>query len=74
MTEMGRSHFCLAPTGDGFGNRLKLAIAVGCIPLVIQDRVLVAYEHILPYEDFAIRLPQHFIYRLPAILDELLAG
>ncbi|KAK9805101.1 hypothetical protein WJX73_007609 [Symbiochloris irregularis] len=73
MAEMGRSHFCLAPTGDGFGNRLKLAIAVGCIPLVIQDRVLVAFEHILPYEDFAIRLPQHFIYRLPDILDEVLA-
>ena len=37
--EMGRSLFCLAPSGSGFGNRLKLAIMAGCIPIVVQDQV-----------------------------------
>ena len=67
-----RSHFCLAPSGDGWGTRLKLAIRLGCIPLVIQDGVVLPFEEVLPYQDFAIRLPQHMTYRLPQILDSLL--
>ena len=30
------------------------------------------HEEVLPYKDFAIRLPQHAIYRLPEILDGLI--
>ena len=33
----------------------------------------VMYESIMPYQDFAIRLPGHMIYRLPHIVDTLLA-
>lgn len=29
----------LVAAGGGFGNRLKLAIMTGCIPIVIQDNV-----------------------------------
>ena len=39
MREMGRSHFCLAPAGDGYETRMKLALNVGCIPVVIQDEI-----------------------------------
>ncbi|KAK9808075.1 hypothetical protein WJX73_003049 [Symbiochloris irregularis] len=73
MREMGRSHFCLAPAGDGYETRLKLAVNVGCIPLVIQDEIQVAFEDVLPYKDFAIRLGQHMLYRLPEILGDLLS-
>ncbi|PNH09581.1 hypothetical protein TSOC_003811 [Tetrabaena socialis] len=31
-----RSKFCLAPHGSGFGVRLTLAMAHGCIPVIIQ--------------------------------------
>lgn len=37
-----------------------------------QDKVKVAFEDVLPYKDFAIRLPQHMLYRLPHIVDMLL--
>lgn len=30
------------------------------------------YEDVLPYSEFAIRLPQHAIYRLPAVLQEVM--
>ena len=73
-TEMGRSHFCLAPAGAGWGDRLKLAILTGCIPVVVQDGISVIYEDVLPWKDFSIRLPQHMIYRLPTILDALLTS
>lgn len=41
--EMGRSTFCLSPAGGGMGNRLKLAIATGCNPVIIQDGVQVGF-------------------------------
>ncbi|KAK9812199.1 hypothetical protein WJX73_003751 [Symbiochloris irregularis] len=74
VKEMGRSHFCLAPSGGGWGDRLKLAVLCGCIPVVIQDKVKVAFEDVLPYQEFAVRLPQHMLYRLPHIIDTLLDG
>ncbi|KAK9805103.1 hypothetical protein WJX73_008096 [Symbiochloris irregularis] len=70
--EMGRSHFCLATSGAGWGVRLKLAVMTGCIPLVIQDDVQMPFETVLPYKDFALRLPQHAVHDLPRILEELL--
>ena len=36
------SVFCLAPTGSGFGARLKLVTMSGCIPVVIDDLVRVS--------------------------------
>lgn len=33
--------FCLAPTGHGWGTRLKVALLCGCIPVVIGDDVAV---------------------------------
>ncbi|KAK9789922.1 hypothetical protein WJX73_004978 [Symbiochloris irregularis] len=71
--EMGRSHFCLAADGFGWGVRLKLAIKLACIPLVVHDNVQVPFQDILPYQDFAIRIPPHMIYRLPEILQTVLA-
>ncbi len=35
-------------------------------------RVQQEYEEVLPYHAFAVRIPQHAIYRLPEILDELM--
>lgn len=32
----------------------------------------VEFEEILPYEDFAVRIPQHYLYLLPAILEMLM--
>ena len=36
------SVFCLAPTGSGFGARLKLVTMSGCIPVIIDDLVRVS--------------------------------
>lgn len=44
MADFGRSLFCLASTGAGWGVRLKLALMHGCIPLVIADRVQVTFN------------------------------
>ncbi len=36
---LGRSRFCLAPYGHGWGMRLSHALMHGCVPVVLQDRV-----------------------------------
>ena len=44
-TEMGRSTFCLAATGAGWGVRLKYAAMFHCIPVVIADAVQVCSSY-----------------------------
>ena len=38
------SLFCLAPTGSGWGMRLRFALLSGCIPVIIDDHVRVRFE------------------------------
>ena len=46
--QMHASLFCLAPTGSGWGWRLKQAAMSGCIPVIIDDHVRVCW-HLLSY-------------------------
>lgn len=50
------SRFCLAPSGEGFGDRLATAMLSGCVPLIIQPAVRQPYDDVLPYERFSIRI------------------
>ena len=34
--------------------------------------VQMEFEDVLPYSEFAIRIPQHAIYRLPHLLHEIM--
>ena len=68
------SKFCLAPSGMGFSTRVYESIAQGCVPLIIQDEpdsktdVEQAFEEMLPYANFSLRLTQADIPNLPEIL------
>ena len=61
---MQQSKFCLAPSGMGFSTRMYESIAQGCVPLIIQDEpvsntsVDQAFEDLLPYRLFSLRLTQ----------------
>eukprot|EP00884_Botryococcus_braunii_P004845 jgi/Botrbrau1/14361/Bobra.0014s0016.1 len=72
LAMMDQSLFCLAATGAGWGVRLKLAAMMRCIPLIIADGVEFEYEDILPYPEFSVRIPQHFMPGLPDILRSLI--
>ncbi|EIE25250.1 hypothetical protein COCSUDRAFT_40557 [Coccomyxa subellipsoidea C-169] len=73
MADFGRSTFCLAATGAGWGVRLKLALMHGCIPVIIADNVQMPFEDVLPYQDFAVHVREHALYRLPEVLDAILS-
>uniref|UniRef100_A0A7R9Z3L3 Exostosin GT47 domain-containing protein n=1 Tax=Chlamydomonas euryale TaxID=1486919 RepID=A0A7R9Z3L3_9CHLO len=74
MQGVARSHFCLSPYGVGYGTRTKGSIVGGCIPVIIQDGIKVEWEDDLPMEEFSVRLPSAWIYRLPETLEALVAS
>ena len=63
-----KARFCLAPNGEGFGNRLSKAMLQGCVPLIIQPNVRQPLDDVLPYDDFALVVGAEQIPRLPALL------
>ena len=74
------SHFCLCPSGTGWGMRAFHSAALGCIPVIIQDDgelppVLQAVEGlVLDWRSFALRLSASDVPHLPSILRSLLAN
>ncbi|KAI8466470.1 MAG: exostosin family-domain-containing protein [Monoraphidium minutum] len=69
---MRGARFCLAPYGYGWGIRLSEAVALGCVPVIVQDGVLQPHEDDgLPYHDFSLRLPRAALPALQATLAAL---
>jgi hypothetical protein len=50
------SKFCVAAAGFGFSTRAYEASAAGCVPLIMQDGIEQAYEELLPWFLFSLRL------------------
>ena len=63
--------FCLAPAGYGFSSRQYEAILIGCVPVTIQDDVEMAFEEVVPWERFSVRLKFSDIERLDEILEAI---
>ena len=78
------SKFCLAPHGVGFGMRQFNAIAAGCVPLIIDvtpddDREFggtleQAYEEVVPWSRFVMRVSRSQLPDLPRVLREVPAS
>ncbi|KAG2488893.1 hypothetical protein HYH03_012523 [Edaphochlamys debaryana] len=62
------SRFCFGPPGGGHGQRQIQAVLAGCVPVIIADGVLQAFEPILDWNDFAVRVAEADIPRLHKIL------
>ncbi|KAG2422747.1 hypothetical protein HXX76_015833 [Chlamydomonas incerta] len=48
--------WCLAPSGGGHGHRQTLAAAMGCLPVVVSDRVLQPFEPEMDWAAFSVRV------------------
>lgn len=56
---MSQSTFCLVPHGDTeVTSRLYTAIASGCIPVVIADRLSGAFASLIPYREIWLQVEQ----------------
>jgi hypothetical protein len=59
VLEMTKSLFCIVPLGDSPpSSRLYLAIAAGCLPVIISDHFEGAFAHAVPWRDFSLRVPE----------------
>lgn len=59
LQRMIRSTFCLAPRGDtASSRRVYEAIAAGCIPVIIADKLQLPFERRLKYEEFTLRISE----------------
>ncbi|CAI5946693.1 unnamed protein product [Closterium sp. NIES-64] len=80
--QLAASRFCGVFPGDGFSARMEDAMLHGCIPVIVQDGVWMAFERHLNYSEFAVRVAEDDIPHLVDILraiplnrvQELLAG
>lgn len=67
LEEILRSKFCGVFPGNGWGH-IETPILLGCIPVIVQDDILVPFENVLNFSRFAIRLPRAKLPQLPQIL------
>jgi len=67
-SELGSSLFCGVFPGDGWSGRMEDSVLQGCIPVIIQDGIQVAYENVLNYDSFAVRIAEDDIPHLVQIL------
>jgi len=70
MAAVPRARFCLHTEGNGFGIRLVDYMAMGCVPLIINDRMARPFENVLNYTAFAVSMQKR---EIPTALDRLRA-
>jgi hypothetical protein len=59
--------FCGVFPGNGWGH-IETPIALGCIPVVVQDAILTPWENVLDFHAYAVRIARKDLPRLPDIL------
>ena len=62
------AQFCLHTEGNSWGTRIVDYMAFGCVPVIVNDRMLFAFADVLPYDNFSL----HFSKRdIPALVARL---
>ena len=68
--QLSSSVFCGVFPGDGFSARLEDSLLHGCIPVIVQDGILLAWENVLDFSRFSVRLAEDDI---PSMVEKLKA-
>eukprot|EP00850_Spirogloea_muscicola_P023503 SM000362S13790 [mRNA] locus=s362:53583:57514:- [translate_table: standard] len=66
--DLASSRFCGVFPGDGFSARMEDSILHGCIPVIIQDGIHMAFENFFNYSKFTVRIAEKDIPNLTKIL------
>jgi hypothetical protein len=70
FANMAGSKFCVAAAGFGFSTRAYEAALAGCAPLVMQDGIPQAFEDLLPWPLFSLRLNDS-LAQIPSLAAQL---
>lgn len=63
-----QAHFCLHTEGNGWGARVVDYMAMECLPLMVNDRMVFPYANILDWKTFSLHLRKRQIPDIPHIL------
>ncbi|EOD26608.1 hypothetical protein EMIHUDRAFT_205723 [Emiliania huxleyi CCMP1516] len=66
-----KARFCIHTEGNGWGARVVDYMAMECLPLMVNDRMIFPYANVLPWEDFAIHLRKDQIPALAATVRNI---
>ena len=66
------SHFCLHTEGNSWGTRMIDALAIECIPLIVNDGMIFPYHNIISmqrdYPQFSIHLSKEDVPKIASVL------
>jgi len=68
---MATHKFCGALPGDGWSGNFESAVFAGCIPVIINDGVLMPFENILNFSHFSVRVAEADVPNLVDILEAI---
>lgn len=66
-----RAKFCLAVSGNGWGNRFMKSFLHNCVPLIIAPYVVQPFELQLPVDKMSLRLPYREIPQMAERLESM---
>jgi len=71
LDAVSNARFCLHTEGNGWGARVVDYMAMECLPLMLNDRMLFPFENVLPWAEFLLHLKKSQIPSLASTLRNI---
>lgn len=65
------SRFCLHTEGNGWGTRIVDYALLECVPLIVNDRILLPFHDVIPYKTLSLHLSKRDVPRIVNITDHI---
>ena len=70
--ELKRSTFCLCPLGWApWSPRIVESVVFGCVPVIIADKIILPYSHIIDWSKISIIVAEKDVGKLGKILNKI---
>ena len=74
QSEIARAKFCLCPLGWApWSPRLVESVALGCVPVIIADGILLPFPDAVPWADISLTVAEADVDKLGGVLEHVAA-